>query len=842
MLSHLDQSATLLKGYTSIAADAFIRTEPHRPGLDDPALGVSNGLQLADEVTITGGGTIAMASKALDGTGSYGPVLLVAGERWTVDDITIDGFYATPRLDGTGALRLLGEENHYDMDITDNAIAVQVVGLDHRLTNLRLLDGSHSHGSTGIRVFSGHDIVIDGVHIESGDDMIAIAPAPAYAYEEDARLVRNPSPLNQGDVAGVSISNVTGFSTAARVFAAIDYHHGPKELWSHGVYGVTVSNVDAASYKANHGIIVRSDVDGVVVGRDGRVVGDANVGGVEFADVRLRMGTLPHALRDYVETPPAYVSKRGVVLHDTSDVTLARVVIDGDVEQTVHLSSAADPGAFGRTSAIGRLEFAQVAADGRVTAYEDGLLHEIGGDRDDVLLGGAGNDVISGQGGADRLVGRGSDDVLRGGKGDDVLFGGAGDDMLWGDAGRDRLFGEDGDDRMRGGAGDDRLVGGAGADRMWGEDGYDVLLGGDGAQSLNGGGGEDTLRGRGGADDLHGGAGDDRLFGDGGDDRLFGADGDDELSGGTGADHLDGGQGADALHGHAGDDVLIGGMGNDHLRGGDGLDTVRGQDGDDFLAGHDGDDLLDGGGGDDRLLGGAGDDRLMGGHGTNALYGGAGHDALFGGDGDEAELFGGPGDDVIRGRHGEDVVRGQAGDDRLFGDDGDDMLEGGGGDDVLAGGVGDDALDGGAGDDEMRGGLGADVLRGGPGDDRVVGEGGADVLFGGAGVNDLHGGAGEDVLHAAGGGRDRLDGGGGDDSFVITSGAGHDTVVRFAAGAGSDDVLVLEGLGLADADAALAAFERDGLDAVLTFDDGASSLRLLGLDVSRLHADDLIVG
>jgi Ca2+-binding RTX toxin-like protein len=50
------------------------------------------------------------------------------------------------------------------------------------------------------------------------------------------------------------------------------------------------------------------------------------------------------------------------------------------------------------------------------------LLHEDGGDGDDLLLGGAGNDTISGDAGDDILIGGPGNDVLDGGTGNNTII------------------------------------------------------------------------------------------------------------------------------------------------------------------------------------------------------------------------------------------------------------------------------------------------------------------------------------------------------------------------------------------------------------------------------------
>lgn len=127
---------------------------------------------------------------------------------------------------------------------------------------------------------------------------------------------------------------------------------------------------------------------------------------------------------------------------------------------------------------------------------------------------------------------------------------------------------------------------------------------------------------------------------------------------------------------------------------------------------------------------------------------------------------------VVFGSSAADVVTGGNRNDRLYG---------GAGGDVLRGGAGDDHLEGNADADRLEGGAGADALHGGAGDD---------LLDGGAGADLLAGSAGDDVL-VGGSGADRLEGGAGDDLY------------RFAAGAGHDLIVDLDGRGRIETDAAV---------------------------------------
>lgn len=103
----------------------------------------------------------------------------------------------------------------------------------------------------------------------------------------------------------------------------------------------------------------------------------------------------------------------------------------------------------------------------------------------------------------------------------------------------------------------------------------------------------------------------------------------------------------------------------------------------------------------------------------------------------------------LHGQGGNDILRGNIVGDDLFGDAGDDVLFGDGGDDTLQGGDDNDLLEGGQGKDRLVGGAGTDTLRGGTE---------ADTLIGGTGENDL------------------LEGGVGFDTYLYTTGDGHDRI------------------------------------------------------------------
>jgi hypothetical protein len=109
------------------------------------------------------------------------------------------------------------------------------------------------------------------------------------------------------------------------------------------------------------------------------------------------------------------------------------------------------------------------------------------------------------------------------------------------------------------------------------------------------------------------------------------------------------------------------------------------------------------------------------------------------------------------------TITGDDADNLLLGIKQDDLIIGNAGSDRLYGFRGNDELDGGEGDDIIRGGIGNDILIGGEGNDMIRGGNGDDILNGGAGFNALFGGKGNDT-------------------FVLTTGEGSNTIFDFGAG------------------------------------------------------------
>ena len=80
-------------------------------------------------------------------------------------------------------------------------------------------------------------------------------------------------------------------------------------------------------------------------------------------------------------------------------------------------------------------------------------------------------------------------------------------------------------------------------------------------------------------------------------------------------------------------------------------------------------------------------------------------------------------------------------------------------------------------------------------------------------------------------------GGADSDTFYFATGSGHDYIGDFEAGQGSDDVLMLDGLGFRSLTEVQKASYQDGADTVIEID-ADTSITLLGVDLASLHDDD----
>jgi serralysin len=202
--------------------------------------------------------------------------------------------------------------------------------------------------------------------------------------------------------------------------------------------------------------------------------------------------------------------------------------------------------------------------------------------------------------------------------------------------------------------------------------------------------------------------------------------------------------------------------------------------------------------------------------GSHLLIGDFRNDVLNGGAGSDG-IYGGQGNDTIAGHSGANLLQGNQGDDRITAEGGSDTILGGQGNDVIVSGLGvgvetGDLVNGNKGDDTIAGSNGNDVLLGGQGNDFINGGGGDDWMSGDLGDDTLTGGAGGDVFFAVAHG--------GDDRALDFNGAEGDRV-RVEAGVAFD-------------------IHQDGMDTLIIIDNGSSTLRLVGVQMSTLHADWIV--
>jgi Ca2+-binding RTX toxin-like protein len=381
-----------------------------------------------------------------------------------------------------------------------------------------------------------------------------------------------------------------------------------------------------------------------------------------------------------------------------------------------------------------------------------------------------GADYLEGTAANDTLAGLGGDDILVAGGGDDTLEGGAGDDRLSGGAGNDTYV-------FRRGDGIDTIVdfsAGAGSTNSIRFDASVAVADVTAATARN-----DLVLSIDGTGDrlilkdwfASGGHSINRVeFADGtvwDETDLLAAipaeatDGDDFLRGGAGNDTLEGLAGNDILQGGAGDDVLSGGAGDDvylYSRG-DGSDVIEG----DNAAAGNGDTLRF-----DATIG-ASDVTLT--RDLSHLY------VTITGTSDRITLrnwFAGDANKIERIEFADGTVWNSAdllANISLIPTEGDDILVGSQGQDVISGLGGNDDLYGGSGGD--------DILNGDAGDDALFGESGNDSLYGGTGDDALDGGRGYDLL----------DGGLGNDVYLVSAGAGQDSIHDYDTSPGNTDTV-----------------------------------------------------
>jgi Ca2+-binding RTX toxin-like protein len=198
---------------------------------------------------------------------------------------------------------------------------------------------------------------------------------------------------------------------------------------------------------------------------------------------------------------------------------------------------------------------------------------------------------------------------------------------------------------------------------------------------------------------------------------------------------------------------------------------------------------------------------LIGGPRNEAYEGSAGADGMYGGDGA----------DTLAGHGGANVLQGNQGNDSITAEGGSDTIYGGQGNDVIVSGLG----------------VGAEtteIVNGNKGDDTITGGNGNDLLFGGQGNDSIQGGGGDDWM-SGDLGDDTLSGGSGGDVFFALHNGGDDRVLDFN-GAEGDRVRVEAGVPF--------DIHQDGMDTLILIGHGSSTMRLVGVDMSTLHADWIV--
>ena len=207
--------------------------------------------------------------------------------------------------------------------------------------------------------------------------------------------------------------------------------------------------------------------------------------------------------------------------------------------------------------------------------------------------------------------------------------------------------------------------------------------------------------------------------------------------------------------------------------------------------------------GNDRLFGGMDDDTMLGGNGRDTLQGDAGADRLVGGGNTDTASYADASAGVQVRLWAGDGTKGEATGDQLLDIE---NLAGSGFNDTL---TGDDSVN------RIDGNFGNDIIQGLGGADQLIGDRGNDTITGGAG----------------------------NDTFLYFNGDGADTITDFTAGAGTDDLIRLFGLGTAFDTFAevISASSDNGTDTTIDFGDG-NSILLQGITVGDLHQDDFVFG
>ncbi|MBY5635207.1 RTX toxin [Rhizobium leguminosarum] len=517
-----------------------------------------------------------------------------------------------------------------------------------------------------------------------------------------------------------------------------------------------------------------------------------------------------------------------------------------------------------------------------------------------VSVGADGSLTYSGTAGDDAITGTTGDDTIKGSAGNDVLNGFLGDDSLYGGVGNDLLDGLEGNDTYYYAAGDgndtisDEAIALGDTDVLRFTDlsigdltisrtGEDLFI------TVNATGHVITINTQY-YNEAQGWSLETLEFADGTSlalDHLpdtswiYGTSSAETIEGNWGKDYFFGGQGDDLINGSAGGDVYIYNQGdgsdtlNDYVGFTDALDVLRftNLNASDLVAARHGDDV-------ELTVVPTGAVITL----KSQLFGDPGYwgiDKFEFADGsswdrDAITEFGMNGIDKI-------TVVGTSGDDTLYGTSNHDVFDGGVGNDFLLGGYGSDTYLYAAGDgtdyidDEANAANQIDVLKFtdlnqsdivaerdginlkltvvGTGDTITLDEqyyadtdywGFEKIEFADGTLWDRDaimdiGSPSAMVASAspasASGSDDVLVGTEADETFIFRGNFGHDTVVDFSAGAGSDDVIEVEADIFADFASVIAAAAQSGLDTLITHD-GENSILLNNVALTTLHQDD----
>lgn len=430
---------------------------------------------------------------------------------------------------------------------------------------------------------------------------------------------------------------------------------------------------------------------------------------------------------------------------------------------------------------------------------------------------------------------------------------------------------------VTGNASDNRLVGNDGDNTLNGIIGRDTLLGGDGNDTyvVNVG---DTVIDSGGFDIIFASARISIPLGievvevlGGNAIDIIGNSEASRIIGNAASNRIDGGLGADTMLGGLGDDIYVVDHRGDHIIDSGGYDTeqflasgqmgsgtevaillgsenafVTGNDLNNAIRGNDGNNRLYGAGGVDTLNGGYGDDVYILDEEWDQVSDPGGRDTAhmaFSGTLPPSIEFG------VLTSQGHFTLKGNVLDNVLVGNAGDNVLNGRGGFDTLRGGQGDDTyilsdkgyriFDAGGRHDLVMAPF--SLVLPGRIEAGILLETGDGWIRGNSLDNRLVGNAGNNRINGAGG-NDWMGGGEGDDTFVFSTGSGHDRIGDFDAVGILHDRIDLRGLTQVTGYNDLVAnhLRQDGNDVVINAGEG-DVLRLLNTNLGTIDRSDFLI-